>query len=105
MKGAITEPSVRISNAPNNIRKITIGANQYFFRTLRNSQNSSIIEIFFIVALLFLKHLLVALLDVDLLFPFNPIRFPLLIKSFSKEIFAQNSHYNAYRRNNKVIHQ
>ena len=88
MKGAITEPSVRTSNAPNKIRKITIGANQYFFRTFRNSQNSSTIEIFFIVALLFLKHLLIALFDIYLLFLFNPISGCILIKLFKKKIFA-----------------
>jgi hypothetical protein len=55
MKGAIAEPSVRKIKAPNSIRKITIGANQYFFRILRNSQNSKAIESLLIVALLFPK--------------------------------------------------
>jgi len=55
MKGAIAEPSVKIINAPNSIKKITIGANQYFFRTLRNSQNSKAIESLLIIALLYPK--------------------------------------------------
>ena len=44
MKGAIAEPSVRIIKAPNNTRKIMIGANHHFLRTLKKSQNSKNIE-------------------------------------------------------------
>ena len=49
MKGAIAEPSVRIIKAPNNTRKIMIGANHHFLRTFRKSQNSESIESFDIV--------------------------------------------------------
>jgi|TARA_B100001964_G_C13732251_1_gene379344 hypothetical protein len=49
MKGAIAEPSVRIIKAPNNTRKIMIGANHHFLRTLKKSQNSESIESFDIV--------------------------------------------------------
>tara|TARA_Y100001958_G_scaffold111205_1_gene78586 strand:+ start:5202 stop:5363 length:162 start_codon:yes stop_codon:yes gene_type:complete len=44
MKGAIAVPSVNTINVPNKSRKKTIGANQNFFRTLKNSQNSAKIE-------------------------------------------------------------
>lgn len=44
MNGATAEPSVKIINAPNKTRKITIGANHHFFRTFKNSQNSDIID-------------------------------------------------------------
>ena len=37
-------PSVRTINVPNSSRKKTIGANQNFFLTLKNSQNSVIID-------------------------------------------------------------
>jgi len=40
MKGATAVPSVNTINVPNNNKKKTIGANQNFFRTLKNSQNS-----------------------------------------------------------------
>jgi len=49
MKGAIAEPSVRIIKAPNNTRKIMIGANHHFLRTLKKSQISESIESFDIV--------------------------------------------------------
>jgi len=44
MKGAIAEPSDRVIKAPNNTRKIMIGANHHFLRTLRKSKNSKNIE-------------------------------------------------------------
>ncbi len=37
-------PSVNTIKVPNNSRKNTIGANQNFFRTLKNSQNSNKID-------------------------------------------------------------
>ena len=40
MKGAIAVPSVKTIKVPNRSKKKTIGANQNFFRTLKNSQNS-----------------------------------------------------------------
>ena len=40
MNGAIAVPSVSTINEPNSNKKKTIGANQNFFRTLKNSQNS-----------------------------------------------------------------
>ena len=46
MNGAIAVPSVNIKRAPNNTRKIMIGANHHFLRTLRKSQNSESIESF-----------------------------------------------------------
>ena len=44
MKGAIAVPSVNTINVPNSNKKKTIGANQNFFRTLKNSQNSVSID-------------------------------------------------------------
>ena len=46
INGAIADPSVRTIKAPKRARKITIGANHHFFRTLRKSQNSERIESF-----------------------------------------------------------
>ena len=46
MNGAIAVPSVKTINVPNNSKKKTIGANQNFFLTLKNSQNSDIIDNF-----------------------------------------------------------
>ena len=40
MKGAITVPWLRIIIPPNNNKTIRIGSNQYFFLTLKKSQNS-----------------------------------------------------------------
>ena len=44
MNGAIAVPSVSTINVPNSNKKKTIGANQNFFRTLKNSQNSDKID-------------------------------------------------------------
>jgi hypothetical protein len=44
MNGAMAEPSVKIISAPKRNRKITIGANHHFLRTLRKPQNSLIID-------------------------------------------------------------
>ncbi len=44
MNGAIADPSVKIIRAPNNTRKIMIGANHHFLRCFRKSQNSDKIE-------------------------------------------------------------
>src|SRR5438128_8891763 len=41
MKGAMAEPCVATSSAPNNAMVIIIGANQYFLRTRRKAQNSA----------------------------------------------------------------
>ncbi len=41
----MAEPSVKTISAPNNRRKNTIGAIQYFFLILRYSQNSNKMEI------------------------------------------------------------
>ena len=46
MKGAIADPSVNTKRAPNNARKMMIGANHHFLRTMRKSQNSKNIESF-----------------------------------------------------------
>ena len=51
INGAIADPSVRIIKAPKRARKITIGANHHFLRTLRKSHNSKNIESFDIVNL------------------------------------------------------
>mgnify|MGYP001385709704 CR=1 FL=1 len=40
MKGATADPSVNTKRAPNNARKIMIGASHHFLRTMRKSQNS-----------------------------------------------------------------
>ena len=40
MNGAIAVPSVNTIRVPNNSKKKTIGANQNFFLTFKNSQNS-----------------------------------------------------------------
>ena len=45
----MADPSVRIIKAPKRARKIMIGANHHFLRTLRKSQNSESIESFDIV--------------------------------------------------------
>jgi hypothetical protein len=42
MNGAIAEPCVAISNAPNNAIVIIIGASQNFLRTRKKDQNSII---------------------------------------------------------------
>jgi hypothetical protein len=42
MNGAIAEPCVAISSAPNNAIVIIIGASQNFLRTRKNDQNSTI---------------------------------------------------------------
>jgi hypothetical protein len=44
MKGAIAEPSVRTIRVPKITRKIMIGANHHFLRTIRKSQNSDKIK-------------------------------------------------------------
>ena len=44
MKGATTDPSVSTKRLPSNTRKIMIGANHHFLRTLRKSQSSKYIE-------------------------------------------------------------
>ena len=44
MNGAKTEPSVRTNNAPNITKNMIIGTNHHFFRCLKNSQNSEIID-------------------------------------------------------------
>ena len=49
MKGATADPSVNTKRKPNNARKIMIGANHHFLRTLKKSQNSDKIESFDIV--------------------------------------------------------
>jgi len=49
MKGATADPSVNTKRAPNNTRKMMIGANHHFLRTKRKSQNSKNIESFDIV--------------------------------------------------------
>jgi len=46
MKGATADPSVNTKRAPNNTRKIMIGASHHFFRTLRKTMNSFKIESF-----------------------------------------------------------
>ena len=49
MKGATADPSVNTKRAPNNTRKMMIGASHHFLRTMRKSQNSKKIESFDIV--------------------------------------------------------
>ena len=49
MKGAITDPWLRIIIPPNKTKTIIIGRSQYFFLTFKNSQNSFINDIFKIV--------------------------------------------------------
>ena len=49
MKGATADPSVNTKRAPNNTRKMMIGANHHFLRTFIKSQNSKNIESFDIV--------------------------------------------------------
>lgn len=56
MKGAIAVPSVNTINIPKRIRKKKIGANQNFFLTFINSQNSEIIENLDIIIYLFLTN-------------------------------------------------
>jgi hypothetical protein len=46
MNGAIEDPSVKTIRAPNNTRKIIIGASHHFLRILRKYQNSESIESF-----------------------------------------------------------
>ncbi len=46
MKGAIAVPSVSTISVPKSNKKNTIGANQNFFLTLKNSQNSDKIDSF-----------------------------------------------------------
>ena len=53
MKGAIAVPSVRTINVPNNSKKNIMGANQNFFLTLKNSQNSNKIDNLDIINLYF----------------------------------------------------
>ena len=64
MNGAIAVPSVNTIKVPNNSRKKTIGANQNFFRTLKNSQNSVKIDSLDIniFLLIYLKLFLVILI-------------------------------------------
>ncbi len=45
MKGAITEPWLSTISTPKRANTIIIGINQYFFLSLKNSQNSFIKEI------------------------------------------------------------
>ncbi len=56
MKGAIAVPSVKTIKVPNNKRKNTIGANQNFFLTLKNSQNSDKIDILDIINFHYYKY-------------------------------------------------
>ena len=44
MKGATADPSVNTKRAPNNTRKMIIGASHHFLRTMKKSQNSKNIE-------------------------------------------------------------
>ena len=44
MNGAIAVPSVSTINVPKSNKKNTIGANQNFFLTIKNSQNSDKID-------------------------------------------------------------
>jgi hypothetical protein len=44
MNGATAEPSVKIINAPNKNKKMTMGASHHFLRTLRKDQNSATID-------------------------------------------------------------
>jgi len=44
MNGAMADPSARTIRAPNNTRKIMIGTNHHFLRTLRKPQNSDSID-------------------------------------------------------------
>ena len=44
MNGAIAVPSVKTIKVPNKSKKNTMGANQNFFRTFKNSQNSNSID-------------------------------------------------------------
>ena len=55
MKGATADPSVNTKRAPNNTRRMIIGANHHFLRTLRKSKNSKSIESFDIVNPYFLE--------------------------------------------------
>ena len=63
MNGAIAVPSVKTINVPNSNKKKTIGANQNFFLTLKNSQNSDRIDSFDInnYLLIYLKLLFIIL--------------------------------------------
>jgi len=49
MKGATADPSVNTKRAPNDTRKIIMGASHHFLRTMRKSNNSKNIESFDIV--------------------------------------------------------
>ena len=40
MKGATADPWLKTINMPNKAKTIIIGNNQYFFLSLKNSQNS-----------------------------------------------------------------
>lgn len=40
INGAIADPDVKIINAPNNDKKIIIGASHHFFLTFKKSQSS-----------------------------------------------------------------
>ena len=57
MKGATADPSVNTKRAPNNARRMIIGASHHCLRTLRKSQNSKNIESFDIVCTYFLKFI------------------------------------------------
>ena len=52
MNGASADPSASTKIVPNSTRKSIMGNNQYFLRTLKNSQNSNIIENFDILILI-----------------------------------------------------
>ena len=53
MNGAIAVPSVNTISVPNKRRKKAIGANHHFFRSFKNSQNSSKTDIFDIISPMF----------------------------------------------------
>ena len=76
MKGAIAVPSVKTIKVPNKSKKKTIGASQNFFLTLKNSQNSVIIESLDInhLTLIYLKLFLIVLIYFNCTIAFIPIR-------------------------------
>ena len=55
MNGTTADPSVNTKRAPNNARKMMMGASHHFLRTMRKSQNSKKIESFDIVNPYFLE--------------------------------------------------
>src|SRR5947209_5304910 len=96
MNGAMAEPCVATSRAPNSAIVIIIGANQYFLRTRRKAQNSTTklpIEI--------PSELLPHGGRATWRLPLDPVAGSIRIGRKAQRPLAQQPHQKRHRRDNK----